>query len=427
MVQFDAVWTILDNGWTVERTKIMTKISLQTPKSRARLAPRGKPYEIRLLPGVHLGYRASETGTGAWVAIAADGKGGRWTKRFAAADDKQPPDGTAILDYEQAANRARALARGDANAAADRPATIGEALDAYRVDLIARSREPYNADWVVAHLPAHLAGEVLSAATSKQFRDWRDGLIKAGMLPATVNRILKVAKAAFALAGKTDKRIFANAEAWKVGFEALPGATTARDAVLTERQVLATVAAAYEVSPEFGLYCQGHAELGARSSQIARCKVGDLRENALMVPASKKGGKGRKAGHVRVPLMPALAARLRRAASGRGMSAPLFVRPDGGGWQPEASDHRMLFERAARAAGLPEGTTIYSLRHSSIARALLRMAPVRLVASWHDTGVKSIEAHYSRFIVDHGDDLIRSVLLDTTPATPATKVVALRA
>jgi hypothetical protein len=54
----------------------MAKINLQTPTARARLAPRGKPYKVRLLPGVHLGYRAAQSGTGAWLVIASDGKGG---------------------------------------------------------------------------------------------------------------------------------------------------------------------------------------------------------------------------------------------------------------------------------------------------------------------------------------------------------------
>ena len=34
------------------------------------------------------------------------------------ADDKQPADGQEVLNYEQAALKARAMARGDANAAA---------------------------------------------------------------------------------------------------------------------------------------------------------------------------------------------------------------------------------------------------------------------------------------------------------------------
>jgi hypothetical protein len=73
---------------------------------------------------VWLGYRAAQSGIGAWIVIAADGKGGYWTKAFAHADDsKARADGVDVLTYEQAAAKARALARGDANAAADRPVT----------------------------------------------------------------------------------------------------------------------------------------------------------------------------------------------------------------------------------------------------------------------------------------------------------------
>jgi hypothetical protein len=136
--------------------------SLQTPAGRARLAPRGKPYATRLIPGVWLGYRAAQSGTGAWVVIAADGKGGRWQRVLAHADDKQASDGSAVLTYEQAANKARALARGDANAAADRPVSIGESLAGYESDLAGRGRAAYNARWVTHHLPQHLVAQPLS-------------------------------------------------------------------------------------------------------------------------------------------------------------------------------------------------------------------------------------------------------------------------
>src|SRR5215471_2188404 len=109
----------------------MAKLNLQTPTARTRLTPRGKPYAVRLIPGVWLGYRAAQSGTGTWITIAADGKGGRWQKVIGHADDKLPSDGTAVLTYEQAANKARALARGDANAAAERPASIAEAVASY--------------------------------------------------------------------------------------------------------------------------------------------------------------------------------------------------------------------------------------------------------------------------------------------------------
>jgi hypothetical protein len=100
------------------------------------------------------------------------------------------------------------------------------------------------------------------------------------------------------------------------------------------------------------------------------------------------------------------------------------MRADGAPWQPKIADHSGLFERAARAAKLPVGSTIYGLRHSSIARALLRGLPIKVVADWHDTSVAMIEAHYGRFIKHHYDGLVRAALLDTTPATAA--VVPLR-
>jgi integrase len=404
----------------------MAKITLQTPTARARLTPRGKPYLARLIPGVHLGYRAAQSGTGAWLVIASDGKGGQWQKVFAHADDRQPADGSAVLTYEQATHQARALARGDANAASSRPASIGEALEAYEADLTGRGANPYNAALVRGHLPAHLLAQPLAQVTAKQMRHWRDGLIKGGMLPATVNRVLKPAHAAFNLAAKLDPRVAANAHAWKTGLEALRGTVTARDAVLTDAQVLRAVAAAYDVSTEFGLYVQAHAETGSRSSQLARLVVGDLHRDRLMVPASRKGRGGGKTDRTPVPITEGLAARLKAAASGRPANVPLLLRTNGTPWRPKLADHRDMLERAARAAKLPAGTTMYALRHSSIARGLLRGLPIKVVADWHDTSTGQIEAHYGRFLKHHYDDLVRSALLDTSPTPGAAVVVPLR-
>src|SRR5262245_65458975 len=123
----------------------MAKLDLQTRTGRARLAPRGKPYKVRLIPGVHLGYHAAQSRTGSWVVIASKGDGTYWTDAFAHADDRQPSDGVKVLNYEQAALRARALARGDANAAADRPVTTDESITGYETDLTGRGKNAYNA------------------------------------------------------------------------------------------------------------------------------------------------------------------------------------------------------------------------------------------------------------------------------------------
>ena len=185
------------------------------------------------------------------------------------------------------------------------------------------------------------------------------------------------------------------------------------------------VSAAYDISEAFGLYVQTHAETGSRSSQIARCLVGDLHNNKLIMPASRKGHNGGRGGHVGVPLTPNLAEQLRKAAASRGPREPLLRRADGEPWRCSV-DHSHPFEQAARKAGLPAGTTIYSLRHSSIARALLRNMPIKVVADWHDTSTAMIDRHYGRFISRHSDDLIRAVLLGTSPTKAPANVVPLR-
>jgi hypothetical protein len=69
--------------------------------------------------------------------------------------------------------------------------------------------------------------------------------------------------------------------------------------------------------------------------------------------------------------------------------------------------------------------TLYSLRHSSIVRALLAGVPIRVVAAQHDTSVPMLERTYSQHILDHSDTVARRALLDTAQLA-ATNVVALR-
>ena len=55
---------------------------------------------------------------------------------------------------------------------------------------------------------------------------------------------------------------------------------------------------------------------------------------------------------------------------------------------------------------------------------LLRNVPIRLVASLHNTSVKMIEKHYSRYITEHSDDISRHALLQPR-ADAGENVVAL--
>ena len=83
---------------------------LETRTTRLKLPIAKKPVFVRIGPGVALGYRRNQT-AGAWVLRVADGTGSHWAKRIADADDLQAADGGATLDFWQAQERARGLAR----------------------------------------------------------------------------------------------------------------------------------------------------------------------------------------------------------------------------------------------------------------------------------------------------------------------------
>ena len=100
--------------------------TLETRAARLRLPIAKKPVFVKIAPGVGLGYRRNGT-AGTWVARVADGKGANWTKAIGNADDFDDADGTAILDYWQAQERARTLGRGERGAGSAKPLTMKEA------------------------------------------------------------------------------------------------------------------------------------------------------------------------------------------------------------------------------------------------------------------------------------------------------------
>jgi integrase len=388
----------------------------ETPDARKKLPVRKKPYHAaKLARGVNLDYRRNMA-AGTWVVKVADGKGSNWTAAIGTADDIGPADGTHVFDFWQAQDRARAKARRGPDDTGDdgKTATITKALEGYAADLKLRGADPGNVARVRTHLPETLAGKSCSRVTSRDLREWRDGLADK-LAPATINRTRNALVAALRLAAEHDEHIATNRRAWETGLASLPDAEESRNVILDEAAIRAVIAKANEQNPAFGLLVETAAITGARVSQLARLEVQDLQDHRsnprLMMPSSKKGRGQKKISHRPVPITPDLAAKLRTAASGREPTAPLLTRPSGQPWQ--RSDHSRPFARAASAAGLdPDEATIYALRHSSIVRQLLANVPVRVVAVNHDTSVVMIERTYSRHIGDHADALARKALLD---------------
>jgi integrase len=393
----------------------------ETATARQKLDIRKKPHWLRLGPGLSLGYRRN-IGAGTWSVRASDHAGGEWLKRFGIADDHEPADGRRVLSYTQAVDEARKLVRqGDDTEDPTKPLTLDQALTRYGDDLRARAANPYNAKQPRVHLTPTLLAKPLTLITAQELKHWRDGLVtRAKVKPATINRMMNGLQAALELAAKHRSHV------WRAGLESLPDSQRARNVVLSDAKVLELVAACYAQDAALGLLADVLAISGSRASQCVRLHVDDLILGAkpkLMMPRSGKGGgrgrAARKSENFSVPITPALAAKLQRAAAGRAPDAFLLLRSDGREWNQTNvhADYRRPAIAAIAAVDLdPTTTTFYSFRHSSITRQLLRGVPIRVVAAVHDTSTLQIERNYSKLIAEHSDDLSRAALLHEPPA-----------
>jgi integrase len=389
---------------------------LETRTARLKLEPRRKPFFVTVAPGISLGYRRNAS-AGSWVVRAADGAGGNWTKAFATADDFEASNGGTVLDFWQAQDKARELARaGDDTTNGERPATVGEAIDAYAADLAARGANDENAKMLRFNVPASMAAKTVALLTEKELRTWRNGMVKRGIKPATADRVGRVMKACLNLAASDDPRIV-NTNAWRNGLARLPDGESARNVILTDEAVRAIIAAAYADGEVFGRFIECLASTGARESQLLRIDVDDIVDgNAprLMMPSSRKG-KNRQISRKPIAITPRLLLVLKQAAKGR--TGRLF---------DEIYKVSKRFRETTEHLKLDPATTTYALRHSSIVRMLLAGTPTRVVAAHHDTSVAMLEKHYSKYIIgDPSDALVRSTLLDLS-APAASNVIAIR-
>ncbi len=393
---------------------------LDTRTSRLRLAVRRKPYNgPSLARGVSLLYRRCKT-NGTWVLKASNGHGAYWTKAIAEADDFDESNGKTILTFFEVQDVAKKLATGTEDDTATAPITVDRALTDYKADLISRNADAYNAEHPRRHLSASLLSKPVALLASKELKHWRDGLL-AKIAPATINRICNSICAALELAAQHDPRI-KNRDAWEVGLAGLPDAQAARNVVIPDATVHAFVGAAYAKDHQLGLFVDTMAVTGARPSQLSRLCVDDLHDHStkpkLMMPKSGKGGgrnrSQKKTERYSVPITVGLSKRLKAAAAGRADDAPLLVRSNGSAWsadpsQAYRSDVREVFTAIGENA---DAVTLYSLRHSSIVRMLLKNIPIRLIAALHDTSIGQIERNYSKHITEHhSDDLTRTGLL----------------
>jgi hypothetical protein len=424
-----------------QATERLAESALREYKPRFRLTVRGKPYWYIIQPGLAIGYRRRD-GAGTWVARST-AKGNCWEIGLGTADDdgqeRVEANGVGVLTYKQARDAAVAewnKRRGEP-VAGQEPVTVGEAIEAYRQDLVARQKNPRNAEAALAavrEVAAYMLTKPVGRLDKKELRTLRNNLQNGKRGPASVNRIIMGLKAALTGAANGDAGI-TNGAAWTGkgnGLEPFPDAFASRNVVVGDEDgfiddgaLRRLIAASYAKDPALGLLVNLAAMTGTRFSQLIRIEVRGLRRGRdgatkIVIPPDRKGRSKTLRPAVAFPLEPELARKLWAAAAGRAPDAPLLLNRRGLQWEP---GEQRIFHRMLRQAGFDSKITINALRHTKISRLIEKKVPTEFIAKMTHTSARMIERTYAALIAEHSNAFARE-LSELDPPKPPVKLVA---
>ncbi|MCK1447762.1 site-specific integrase [Bradyrhizobium sp. 2] len=412
-----------------------TSGQLQSPTARLKLGTQARAYFVKIADGAWLGYRKPFSGPGSWVVRSGGSDGKGWERTLWRADDNSlKADGEKVLNFWQAKSKAQAMTGRkpgiDTPMADGAPITLDDATKIHEADLLRRGSNVHNSRRARPHLTEAQLSKPVELITGEELTIWRDGLLKKGLAPSSVNRTISTIRTALTLADKSRAHI------WRGALKALPDATEANNVVIEdEAKAQQWVAESYAQDHQLGLLTHVIAESGARPSQAVRLRIRDLitRDQAaprLMMPKSGKGGT-RSPGHRKlerysVSISPDLAEQLKAAAKGRPSNAPLLVRRNGQAWDegnPNPYDrYKDPLKVILQSIGLdPAVYGMYAFRHTSITRMLLKGTPTSIVAKAHDTSEAEIRKHFAASILDFSDEITRKTLPSFGPASQRTK------
>ncbi|MFL6759448.1 integrase [Sphingomonas sp.] len=446
--------------------KTLTEAKITTREQRKKLA--SGVHWRGVDPEVHLGYRKGKRG-GSWLVRWYDGK--KYQQRTFGTADDELREGT--LDFAGAVKEARQVVekeRRTARAAAAGPLlSVRLAVETYMASRDARdcarkgrtvrsdassrlSRyvAGQNARGKRKAVPAAPLAEIhLHELTEGDLLEWRAELPET-LKGTSKRRLINDLKAALNTVYTNNRsRLPTHLPATiKHGLRTIDSGEEAEpiareNQILSDRQLMDVMGAVLQIDAEQGWggdlarIMTMLAATGARFSQVARLRVGDVLVDAsrVMMPVSRKGRTG-KTGSAALRIGPDAMEAILPAISGRSKTALLFERwrkkqvPGGIQWeQGERGPWRSASELARpwaairERAGLGEGVVLYALRHSSIVRGLKKQ-PIRWVAALHDTSVTMIERHYSRFIAEV-DDVAALSVVPLFPESRENNVVSL--
>jgi integrase len=366
---------------------------------RAKLEPRHEPYwgPTSALDerGARLGFRKLGEvgeGTGSWIVRARDENNRKVYGKLGYA--------SASFGFKEAKVAALEWLRGHRAGVTSEAVTVATACEEYVAD---RRREKGEAcahdaqkrfDRTVYGKP--FAAIPLGKLKMPRIKAWRDGL---KLSKGSANRTLTALKAALNLA-VLHRRVRADAAFEWAGVKPHKAATKRRDLFLDLEQRRALIEA---TSGALRDLVEAVMLTGARAGELTSAKRSQFDARTGAVALSGKTGRRE------VALPPAAVTLFERLAKGKAATDNLFVRDDGRVWAH--SDWDELIRDAAKAAKLPKGVCLYTLRHSFITQALSDGMRTLEVARFVGTSVMMIEKHYGHIVATDASERLAKVVM----------------
>ena len=383
-------------------------MDLSRVKDRDVLKPTREPHWQRIRPGCFLGFRPSRRGgAGTWVARAYDEQAQKY--RFRAMghfSDVSPKDRFARAKTEAEAF-CRSVESGGCDVAIE---TVEQACRHY-----AQSRGEAEQRFKRHVYDDPVAGIRLDKLRRHHLVAWRERL---RMRPASVARhrdgstLTRARKLASVNRDMTALRAALNCflapgtpgtdAAWQEALRAFRNVGGQRTLYLDpdQRRLLLNHAAAEAVA-----FIRALCLLPLRPGAVAALKVRDFdpRTSELTIGKDKNGEPRR------IVLPEDAGGLFSGAAAERSVDEPLFVRANGSAW--DRNSWKVPIAEAAKLAGLPAGTTAYTMRHSAITDLVMNGVPLFAVAKISGTSVEMIEQHYGHLVPSAGVEALRHLEL----------------
>ncbi len=401
---------------------------LDTRSARLKLLPRREPYWRSISQGLAIGYRRGKKG-GTWIAKHYTPGTGRRFNALCTADDVADADGTNVLDFAQAQEKARKwfaqVAREDAGEKLAGPYTVRNAIEEYLDDYKVRSGLALQAmEYAInAHILPELGDMDVAKLTTERLGKWHNSLAASParlrsakgerqryreasdeveakrQRKVTANKILTILKAALNYAYYNEK--LTSDDAWrkvkpfkKVDFPKIRH--------LTESEAVRLVNAC---PPDFRQLVKAALSTGCRYGELTTMMVADFDPDAssVLVRASKSG----KARHV--ILTDEGCVFFEQATLGCPGDARMFLRGDGKRWGK--SHQKRPMAQACKAAKIKPAISFHILRHCVGTWLAMRGVPMGVIArQLGHADQRMAEKHYAHLAPSYVADIIRANL-----------------